>query len=940
MKKIISVILVAALAFGMFIFPETALAADEYWTDGLTANPDATFDGGEGSSLTPYLINSETALAQLAVNVNSGITYQDESGEKYFRLDKNLDLSGKFWMPIGLYVKAGVAQNRPFKGTFDGNQYVISNLTVNEPDLEGAGLFGYTRDALIESLGVQNCDITGEGVAGGLVGYARTDTSIHNSYTTGSVKIAENDGYFASYNGAYAGGLVGLYGDSPSTIDGCYSSADVDGDDSVGGLVGAVDNARVINSYATGNVGALTSEAYPAGGFVGFCEEARIEQCYAAGSVTGTGEVGGFVGSTSPNGSGSVITNCFARGNVTTTHDWGWCAGSFAGSVSGITFNNCYGTGSVNYTAADEAYHIGGFVGEKYFDWSVVQFNNCFFDQTVAGREAIGNDDDAGSSPETGITGLITANMQGYNTLLSDSKMDELDSSEGEPESGTPVWYPHSTDYPDFEPEPCTITFDSQSADTEASPTSKTATLGYAIGTLPSDPVKDQHIFCGWYTEIKGGGTKIATTDAAPGTINVYAKWVSMLKLTPSNSNGKIEIGKSITLTPNIDGGTWTFDSAYLSRSGNTFMGNKAGTTRVTYTVEDQSAGYDIAITQANAVGISCTKTDVSLYAGFNGTITLTASGGDSGTYEYSLNGGAWQSANVFSGLKAGTYTAAVRDAANTVNSASCNVAVGQPSHLGNIPAKKLSSKANAGTAITLTPLAAPRGYTLVSVTYTSSKPAVAAVDASGNVTFLAGGKTVITAKSVYQMTDSKGKVKTKTTTVKKTVTVKQLVATVSLSKTDATVMRTQKVKLTAAIVPTTASRKSVTWKSSNTKVASVSSSGVVTGKSAGTAVITCTAKDGSGITASCTVTVTPITVTGLRLSKAALTVRAGRSYSLRATVLPRNTDFKTVTWQSSNPAVATVSAKGKVKGIAPGTVTITATANNGMTASCTVTVK
>ena len=340
------------------------------------------------------------------------------------------------------------------------------------------------------------------------------------------------------------------------------------------------------------------------------------------------------------------------------------------------------------------------------------------------------------------------------------------------------------------------------------------------------------------------------------------------------------------------------------------------------------------------SVGISFTKTDVTLYGGSDGTVSLTASGGTSGSFQYSINGGgSWQSSGVFSGLPAGSYAAVARDAGYTGNSASCTVTVGQPTSIGNIPTNKMPSKPNAGTAVTIIPPAAPRGYTLRSVTYSSSNPSVASVDSHGNVTFLAGGKATIITKIVSQTVDKKGRVKTKITTVKKAVTVQQPVSSISLNLGDTTIARTQKVKLMTGISPATASNKKVKWTSSNPKVASVSSSGVVTGKAAGTAVITCRATDGSGAAASCTINVTPIYTTGVKMSKAALTVKLGRTASLKATVAPKNTDFKTVTWASSNPGVATVDAKGKVRAVASGTAVITVTTNGGQVASCTVTV-
>ena len=389
-------------------------------------------------------------------------------------------------------------------------------------------------------------------------------------------------------------------------------------------------------------------------------------------------------------------------------------------------------------------------------------------------------------------------------------------------------------------------------------------------------------------------------------------------------------------------------NDVYYNNDGydiNTIFGDSGSERVVIYgnsgsTTQAYAEKYGFKFTALIPVGISCTKTDATIYGAANGSVTITASGGNSGSYDYSLNGGAsWQAANTFSGLAAGTYTVNVRDVAFPGNSAACSVIVGQPAYVGAISANKVPTKVNVSTALTIVPPAAPKGYTVQSVSYSSSNPAVATVDASGNVSFIAGGKVTIITKVVSQTVDKKGKVKTKITTVKKTINVRQPIGSISLNMGSATIARTQKVKLAAAIAPGTASNKKVKWTSSNKKVATVSSAGAVTGKAGGTAVITCTAADGSGISASCTVNVTPIYPTAVKLSKTVLTVKIGKTTALKATIAPKNTDFKTVTWASSNPAVAAVDAKGKIKAMAPGTAVITATTSSGQTASCTVTV-
>ena len=143
---------------------------------------------------------------------------------------------------------------------------------------------------------------------------------------------------------------------------------------------------------------------------------------------------------------------------------------------------------------------------------------------------------------------------------------------------------------------------------------------------------------------------------------------------------------------------------------------------------------------------------------------------------------------------------------------------------------------------------------------------------------------------------------------------------------------------LAATITPSNATNKNVTWSSDNQNVATVEN-GKVTAVGAGKATITVTTEDGNK-TATCAVTVNPISVTGVTLDQSALPISVGGSAELKANVTPENATNKTVTWSSDNTAVATVDASGKVTAVAPGTATITVTtADGGKTANCTVTV-
>jgi uncharacterized protein YjdB len=145
-------------------------------------------------------------------------------------------------------------------------------------------------------------------------------------------------------------------------------------------------------------------------------------------------------------------------------------------------------------------------------------------------------------------------------------------------------------------------------------------------------------------------------------------------------------------------------------------------------------------------------------------------------------------------------------------------------------------------------------------------------------------------------------------------------------------------VQLNVTVLPTGASYKNVTWSSENTSVATVSSTGLVTAKSNGTAVIKATSVRDNTKVGSCTVTVTdPAAATGVTVPATA-SVSAGGTVSLSATVAPTNA-LQSVTWTTNKSSVATVSTSGVVTGVFVGTATITATTSNGKSANTTVTV-
>lgn len=257
-----------------------------------------------------------------------------------------------------------------------------------------------------------------------------------------------------------------------------------------------------------------------------------------------------------------------------------------------------------------------------------------------------------------------------------------------------------------------------------------------------------------------------------------------------------------------------------------------------------------------------------------------------------------------------------------------------------------LSMKKGETAALTVT--ITPENATDKAVDWTSSDTKIATVDSTGKVTAVSAGTASITC-TAQDGSDKKATCKVTVTdpTPPKPSVVK--VAKITLNKTTASVGKGKTMQLTATVTPTNATNKAVTWKSSNTKIATVSSTGKVTTKSAGTVTITCTAKDGSGKKATCKVTVTEskppvkptVKVTKVTLNKKTETLSPKETLTLKATVIPTNATNKGVIWKSSNTKIATVSSTGKVTAKAAGTVTITCTAKDGSgkKATCRITV-
>ena len=212
-------------------------------------------------------------------------------------------------------------------------------------------------------------------------------------------------------------------------------------------------------------------------------------------------------------------------------------------------------------------------------------------------------------------------------------------------------------------------------------------------------------------------------------------------------------------------------------------------------------------------------------------------------------------------------------------------------------------------------------------VQWSSSSPTIASVDQNGKVTGHDNGTAIITVASADG---------TKTATCEVTVIVP--VTGVSLDRSSAEIIKGESITLTATVSPSNATDKNVIWTSSDPSVATVSQSGVITAVKAGSTTVIATTSDG-GKTAACEIVVI-VPVKSISLDKESMELIEGDSANLTATVGPDDATDKRITWKSSDKSIATVSSVGSVVAVRSGTVTITATTNDGgLIAECNLTV-
>ena len=361
--------------------------------------------------------------------------------------------------------------------------------------------------------------------------------------------------------------------------------------------------------------------------------------------------------------------------------------------------------------------------------------------------------------------------------------------------------------------------------------------------------------------EVKGvkRGTATITATAADGsgkkaTCSVTVKQ-PVTSVTLNKTALTLNNGKTATLTATVGPSNannktvkWTTSNSAVATVSSTGVvkGLKRGTATITATAADGSgkkAACKVTVTKL-VTSLTLNKTVLPLQPKKTEKLTATVSPSDADnkTVKWTTSNSAVATVNSNGKVTAkGKGTAIIKATAadGSGENATCTVTVVTPKKsVSSVTLKKTSLTMQVGKTQTLSVTVKPTNADIRNVIWTSSNTKVATVDSKGKVKAIGKGTATITATAA----DGSGKnAACKVTVVKKIVTgvtIKCKANTVKVKKT---------LTLTATVQPTNADIKDVTWKSSNTKVATVDSNGKVCGIKKGTVTITATAKDGSG---------------------------------------------------------------------------------------------
>lgn len=275
-------------------------------------------------------------------------------------------------------------------------------------------------------------------------------------------------------------------------------------------------------------------------------------------------------------------------------------------------------------------------------------------------------------------------------------------------------------------------------------------------------------------------------------------------------------------------------------------------------------------------------------------------------------------------------YSATITAIVSGGRTATCRITVIKGTLLTDLSLDKHSLSLALGATAKLTPTLTPGTASNKELEWTSSKPAVATVDGSGNIKTVGAGVTTITANATDGSGRSDNCIVQVSAVLIQSITVTPYISTLNEEAT---------LDLVANLYPANVSSTKVTWSSLNESIAKVDANGKVTGTGGGVTVIRATSADGSNVYGSAVVAVIgKIPVRSISLPIGAFELLFGDSTVLATSFSPVNATNTATTWTTSDSSVVVVDTAGKVTGVKLGSANVTATAG-GKSATITITV-
>ena len=368
-----------------------------------------------------YHITKASELAWVAQKVNSGETFEG----KTISLDASLDLGGRYdkdgnklgteWTPIG--IKKSADEIFPFKGTFEGNNNVISGIYINKPqdnsnENKYLGLFGYIDSAIINNLVIRDSYLKGYSLISTTCGAVANSSKINNitvintylnvirssgiviGATSTNVTLSNLYSYNGEItgNGTNIGGIVGLL-QHQSSLNNAYSNSTVSNSSTetiagTGGIIGLMfSNEFADNLVSEAKVIGLSD----VGGIVGqFQRGSKLTNSVSYAEVLGNNMVGGVVGVASSYYGDCVLENIKSYAKVTEKDS---NTGVDLGGVIGrLSSGNTYLTNIYSKSNVNGKDRIGGILGGfRENSETTLNYKNIISESTIKGETNVGN---------------------------------------------------------------------------------------------------------------------------------------------------------------------------------------------------------------------------------------------------------------------------------------------------------------------------------------------------------------------------------------------------------------------------------------------------------------------------------------------------------------------------------------------------------------------